>query len=75
MSHVNRMKIQVKELRMDRVFLELSGLLRGLSQGQSPWEIPLSSPASPRKILSIPPLLLGLTQSNLSTRGMDEREI
>ena len=47
---------------MDGVFLGLAGMLLGISLGLRPWEIPRSSPASPRKIPSIPPLLLGLTQ-------------
>ena len=47
---------------MDRVFLGLAGLLLGISLGLGPWEIPGRSPASPWKTLSIPPLLLGLTQ-------------
>ena len=44
---------------MDGVFRGLAGLLRGISRGQSPRKIPRSSPASPRKTLSIPTLLLG----------------
>ena len=47
---------------MDGVFLWLAGLLLGISLGIRPREIPWSSPASPWKTLSIPPLLLGLTQ-------------
>ena len=47
---------------MDGIFLELAGLLLGISLGLRPWELPRSSPASPWKIPSIPPLLLGLTQ-------------
>ena len=50
---------------MDRVFLGLAGLLLGIYLGLCPQEIPLSSPASPRKTPSIPPLLLGLTQSQV----------
>ena len=48
---------------MDGVFRELAGLLRGISRGRSPREIPRSSPASPRKIPSIPTLLLRFTFS------------
>ena len=48
---------------MDGVFLGLAGLLLGISLGFRPREIPRSIPASPRKIPSIPPLLLGITQS------------
>ena len=58
---------------MDRVFLGLAGLLLGISQGRSPWEIPKSSPASPRKTLSIPPFLLGLTQSLIQQQGQTTR--
>ena len=47
---------------MDGVFLGLAGLLLGISLGLLPREISGSSPASPRKTPSIPPLLLGLTQ-------------
>ena len=47
---------------MDGVFLRLAGLLLGISLGLCPREIPSSSPASPRKTPSIPPLFLGLTQ-------------
>ena len=46
---------------MDEVFRGLAGLLRGISQGQSPREIPRSSPAGLRKTPSIPTLLLGFT--------------
>ena len=45
----------------DRVFRGLTGLLQGISWGQSPEEIPRSSPASPRKTLSFPTLLLRFT--------------
>ena len=48
---------------MEEVFLGLSGLLLGISLGLRPWEIPRRSPASPRKTPSIPPLILGLTQT------------
>ena len=48
---------------MDGVVLRLAGLLLGISLGLLPREIPRSSPASPRKTTSIPPLLLGLSQS------------
>ena len=47
---------------MDGVFLGLAELLLGISLGLCPREIPQSSPASPWKTPSIPPLLLGLTQ-------------
>ena len=47
---------------MDKVFLGLAWLLLRISLGLRPWESPRSSPASPRKNPSIPPLLLGLTQ-------------
>ena len=45
----------------DGVFRGLAGLLRGISQGRSPREIPKSSPASPRKTPSFPTLLLRFT--------------
>jgi len=48
---------------MDGVFLGLAGLLLGISLGLRPREIPRSSPASPRKTPSFPPLLLRLTHS------------
>ena len=47
------------------VFLRLAGPLLRIFFGLCPWEIPWSSPASPWKTLSNPPLLLGLTQSIL----------
>ena len=47
---------------MDMVFLRLAGLLLGISLVLRPQEIPRSSSASPRKNLSIPPILLRLTQ-------------
>ena len=40
----------------------MAGLLLGISLWLRPLEIPQTSPASPRKTPSIPPLLLGLTQ-------------
>ena len=46
----------------------LAGLLLWISLGLRPREIPRSSPASPRKTPSIPPLLLGLTHSQLIKR-------
>ena len=71
---------------MDGVFLGLAGLLLRISLGLHPQEIPCSSPSSPWKTLSIPPLLLGLTQSiaglgtlanlefgNLSMSNKDDR--
>ena len=51
---------------MDRVFLGLTGLLLGISFMLCPREIPQSSPASPQKTPSIPPLLLGLTHYEVS---------
>ena len=45
------------------ISLGLAELLLGISPGLRPWEIPRSSPASPRKTPSIPSLVLGLTQS------------
>ena len=48
---------------MDGVFLGLAGLLLGIFLGLCPREIPRSSPASPWKTPSIPPLLLGLTHA------------
>ena len=48
----------------DRVFLELAGLLLGISLRLCPWEIPRSSPASPWKTPAFPPLLLKFTQSH-----------
>ena len=48
---------------MDKVFLGLAGVLLGISLGLRPWEIPWSSPTSPWKTPSIPPIVLGLTQS------------
>ena len=52
-----------ERVRMDGFFLGLPGLLLGTSLGLCPREIPRSSPASPQKTPSIPPLLLGLTHS------------
>ena len=49
-------------------FLGLAGLLLGISLGLRPREIPRSSPASPWKTPSIPPLLLGLTHSISQTQ-------
>ena len=46
------------KVRKDRVFLELAGQLLGISLVLCPGEIPRSSPASPRKTPSFPPLLL-----------------
>ena len=43
---------------MDEVFRGLAGLLRGIYPGQSLREIPKSSPASLRKTLSFPTLLI-----------------
>ena len=51
-----------KRVGKDRVFLGLAGLLLRISFGLCPREIPRSRPASPRKTLSFPPLLLRLTQ-------------
>ena len=50
-----------KRVGMDGVFLGLAGLLLGISLGLRPREIPQSSPVSPWKTPSIPPLLLGIT--------------
>ena len=50
-----------KRVGKDRVFLGLAGLLLGISLGLRPREIPQSSPASPWKTPSLPPLLLRLT--------------
>ena len=52
-----------KRVGKDRVFLGLAGMLLGISLGLCPREIPWSSPASPRKTPSFPPLLLRLTHS------------
>ena len=49
---------------MDRVSPGPAGLLLRISLGLCPREIPWSSPVGPRKTLSNPPLLFGLTQSN-----------
>ena len=57
-----------KRVGMDGVFLELAGRLLGISLGLRPREILRSSPASPRNLPSIPPLLLGLTQYHYSAR-------
>ena len=43
------------------VFRRLAGLIQGVSRGQSWREIPMSSPASPRKTPSFPTLLLIFT--------------
>ena len=51
-----------KRVWMDGVFLGLAGLLLWISLGLCPSEIPWSSPVSPRKTPSFPPLLLRLTQ-------------
>ena len=50
---------------MDGVVLGLAELLLRISLGLCPQEIPRSSPASPWKTSSSPPLLLGLTHSQL----------
>ena len=50
-----------KRVRKDGVFLGLAGLLLRISLRLRPWEIPRSSPASPWKTQSFPPLLLRLT--------------
>ena len=55
---------QSKRVGLVGVFLRMAGLLLRISLGHFSWEIPRSSPASPWKILSIPPLLLGLIQSS-----------
>ena len=57
---------------MDGAFLGLAGLLLRISLGLRPREIPRSSPASPRKTLAIPPILLGLTHYQCTTgyRGL-----
>ena len=51
-----------KRVGKDEVFLWMAGLLLGISLGLCPWEIPRSSPASPWKTLSFPPILLRLNQ-------------
>ena len=51
-----------KRVWKDGVFLGLAGLLIGISLWLHAREIPWSSPASPWKTLSFPPLLLRLTQ-------------
>ena len=48
---------------MDGFFLGLAGRLLRISLRLCPRELPRSSPASPRKTLSITPVVLGLTQS------------
>ena len=48
-------------------FLELAGLLLGISLGLRPQEIPWGSPASPRKTLAFPLLLIRLTHSGNKT--------
>ena len=53
--------IQVKEEGWTEFSRGLAVLLRGISQGQSPREIRRSNPASPRKTLSLPTLLLRFT--------------
>ena len=53
---------------MDGVFLGLAGLFLGISLGLRPQEIPWGSLASPWKTPSVPPLLLGLTHSQLLKR-------
>ena len=50
-----------KRVGMDGVFLGLARLLLGISLRRCPRKISQSSPASPRKTLSIPTILLGLT--------------
>ena len=51
-----------KRVRKHSVFLGLAELLLGISLGLCPREIPQSSPASPWKTPSFPPLLLRLNQ-------------
>ena len=53
-----------KRVGKDRVFLRLAGLILRISFGLCPQEIPWSSPTSPQKTRSVPPLLLCLTQSS-----------
>ena len=53
---------QSQRVGKDGDFLRLSGLLLGISLGIRPREIPRSSPASPWKTPSFPPLLLRSTQ-------------
>ena len=55
-----------KRVRKDRVFLGLAGLLLGISLWLCPRKIPCSSPASHWKTPSFPPLLLRLTQYDLT---------
>ena len=50
---------------MDEVFLGLAGLLLGISLEIRPWEIPRSSPASPRKTPSIPAMATLVSGANL----------
>ena len=52
---------EVNELIISLMIIRLVGLILGISPRLCLREIPRSSPASPRKTLSIPPLLLGLT--------------
>ena len=56
---------------MDRVFHGLAGLLLGIFLGLRPREIPGNSPASPWKTPSLPPVLLGLTQYQNITMGLN----
>ena len=62
MSYFKYNVIPSKRVGMDGVFLGLAGLLLGIFLGLRLREIPQSSPSSFWKTLSIPPLLLGLTQ-------------
>ena len=55
---------------MDGVFLGLAWLLLGISLGLCHQEIPRSSPASPWKTPSFPPLSLRLTQYTILKNGI-----
>ena len=59
-----------KRVRMDGVFLRLAGLLQKISPWLCLQNIPQSSPASRQKTPSIPPLLLGFTQSLFALRAV-----
>ena len=53
-----------KRVVKDGVLLGLGGMLLVIFLRLRPWEIPRSSPASPQKTLSIPPLLISLCHCN-----------
>ena len=65
----------IKGVGKDWVFLGLASLLLGISHGLRPLEIPRPNRASLWKTLSIPPLLLGSTQTETVQTDYEQCEI